>query len=159
MPQPLNLSCGGGGTLLIRRQTRTLLPGCPGGVVLEVEQVLCILGQRSHPVMKVRVIEVGHGLKMLLPYRVLLILNWEKRDRQCCSSDKAVLAQGSESHVRHQLNVGVGLAVDDGPRPWLHGVEGYHRVDLALVPAMGRGQSTTVDRSVPIIAKTNGCVV
>jgi hypothetical protein len=45
MPQPLNLTGGSGGTLLICRQMRTLLPGCPGGVVLEVEQVLRILGQ------------------------------------------------------------------------------------------------------------------
>jgi hypothetical protein len=49
MPQPLNLSGGGGGTCLLRRQMRTLLHGCPGSVVLEVEQVLCIPGQRSHP--------------------------------------------------------------------------------------------------------------
>jgi hypothetical protein len=45
MSQPLNLSCGGGGTLLVRHQTRTLLPGYPCGVVLEVEQVLRVLGQ------------------------------------------------------------------------------------------------------------------
>jgi hypothetical protein len=45
MPQPLNLSCGGGGTLLVCRQTHTLLPGYPCGVVLEVEQVLHVLGQ------------------------------------------------------------------------------------------------------------------
>jgi hypothetical protein len=45
MPQPLNLSCGDGDTLLVRRQTRTLLPGYPGSVVLEVEQVLRVLGQ------------------------------------------------------------------------------------------------------------------
>jgi hypothetical protein len=45
MPQPLNLSCGGSGTLLIRHQTHTLLLGCPVGVVLEVEQVLRVLGQ------------------------------------------------------------------------------------------------------------------
>jgi hypothetical protein len=44
MPQPLNLSCGSGGTLLVCHQTRPLLPGCPHGVVLEVEQVLRILG-------------------------------------------------------------------------------------------------------------------
>jgi hypothetical protein len=44
MPQPLNLASGGGGTLLVRRQTRTLLYAYPGGVVLEVEQVLCIPG-------------------------------------------------------------------------------------------------------------------
>jgi hypothetical protein len=45
MSQPLNISCGGGGTLLIHRQTRTLLPGYPGSIVLEVEHVLCVLGQ------------------------------------------------------------------------------------------------------------------
>jgi hypothetical protein len=67
MPQPLNLSCDGGGTLLICHQTRTLLPNCPGGVVLEVEQVLRVLGQRSHLGVEVRALEVGHGLKMLLP--------------------------------------------------------------------------------------------
>jgi hypothetical protein len=91
MPQPLNLSCDGGGTLPVRRQTRTLVPGCPHGVVLEVEQVLHVLGQRSHPSMEVRALEVRHGLKTLLPYGVLLIPNWEKRDRQCCSSGEAVL--------------------------------------------------------------------
>jgi hypothetical protein len=44
MPQPLNLASGGGGTLLVRCQTRTLLYAYPGGVVLEVEHVLCIPG-------------------------------------------------------------------------------------------------------------------
>jgi hypothetical protein len=78
MPQPLNLTSGGGGTLLVRRQTRTLLPACPGGVVLEVEHVLHIPGQRSHPGVEVRALEVRHGLNSLLPYRVLLILNREK---------------------------------------------------------------------------------
>jgi hypothetical protein len=37
MPQSLNLASGGGGTLLIRYQTRTLLHACLGDVVLEVE--------------------------------------------------------------------------------------------------------------------------
>jgi hypothetical protein len=101
MPQPLNLSCGGGGTLSIRRQIRTLLPGCPRGVVLEVEQVLRVLGQWSHPGMEVRALEVRHGLKTLLPYGVLQIPNRKKCDRQCCSSGEAVLAQGGESDVRH----------------------------------------------------------
>jgi hypothetical protein len=92
MPQPLNLASGGGGTLLVRCQTRMLLHACPRGVVLEVEQVLCIPSQRSHPGMEVRALEVGHGLKALLPYGVHLIPNREKRDRQCCSSGEAVLA-------------------------------------------------------------------
>jgi hypothetical protein len=115
MPQPLHLAGGGSGTLLVRRQTRTLLHACPGGVVLKVEQVLCVPIQRSHPGVEVRGLEVGHDLKTLLPYGVLLILNREKRNRQCCSSGEVVLGQGGESVVRHQLNAGVGLAADDGP--------------------------------------------
>jgi hypothetical protein len=81
----------------------------------------------------VRAFEVGHGHKALLPYGVLLILNREKRDRQCCSSGEAVLTQGGESDVHHHLNVGVGLAVDDGPQSRLHGVEGYRHVDLTTI--------------------------
>jgi hypothetical protein len=96
---------------------------------------------------------------MLLPYEVLLILNWEKHDRQCCRSGEAVLGQGGESHVRHQLNTGVRLAIDDEPHPRLCGVEGYRHADLALVHAMGRGQSATVDQSIPVVAKTDECVV
>jgi hypothetical protein len=86
MPQPLNLMGGGSGTLLVRRHTRTLLHVCPGGVVLKVEQVLRVTDQRSHLGVEVRALEVGHGLKTLLPYGVPRILNREKRDRQCCSS-------------------------------------------------------------------------
>jgi hypothetical protein len=107
--------------------------------VLEVEQVLCVLGQRSHPDVEVRALEVRHGLKMLLPYGVLLISNREKRDRQCCSSGEAVLAQGGERDVCHQLNASVGLTVNYGPQPRLRGVEGYRQADLTLVHAMARG--------------------
>jgi hypothetical protein len=63
----------------------------------------------------VRALEVGHGLKALLPYGVLLIPNQEKRDRQCRCSCEAVLAQGGEGDVCHHLNAGVGLTNDDGP--------------------------------------------
>jgi hypothetical protein len=90
MPQPPNLAGGGSDTLLVCRQTHTLLHACPGGVVLKVEQVLRVPGQRSHPGVQMRALEVGHSLKMLLPYGVLLIPNREKHDRQCCSSGEAV---------------------------------------------------------------------
>jgi hypothetical protein len=93
--------------------------------VLKVEQVLHVPGQRSLPSVEVRALQVGHDLKTLLAYGVLLILNREKRDRQCCNSGKVVLAQGGESDVRHQLNADVGLSADDEPRPRLRGVEGY----------------------------------
>jgi hypothetical protein len=58
MPQPLNLTGGGSGTLLVHRQMRTLLPGRPGGVVLEIEQILCVPGQRSRPGVEVRALGV-----------------------------------------------------------------------------------------------------
>jgi hypothetical protein len=109
--------------------------------------------------MEVTALEVRHNLKALLPYGFLLILNQEKRDRQCCSSGEAVLAQGGESNVRHHLNTGVGLAADDGPRPRLHGVEGYRHADLAPVKAMGHGQPATVHRSIPVIAKMDDRIV
>jgi hypothetical protein len=73
---------GGGGTLLVRHQTRMLLHAYPSGVVLEVEQVLRVPGQGSHPSREVRALEVRHGLKALLPYGVLLIPNREKHDMQ-----------------------------------------------------------------------------
>jgi hypothetical protein len=65
--------------------------------------------------MEVRAVKVGYGLKVLLPYKVLLILNREKRDRQRRCSCEAVLAQGGEGDVRYHFNVGVGLTADDGP--------------------------------------------
>jgi hypothetical protein len=52
------------------------------------------------------------------------------------------------------LTRGVRFATDDGPRPRLRGVKGYHHANLALVQVMGLGQSATVDRCVPVVAKT-----
>jgi hypothetical protein len=136
-----------------------LLHACPEGVVLEVEQVLRVPSQQSHPGVKVRTLEVIHSLKALLPHGVLLILNREKRDKQCCYSGNAVLAQGGEGNVRHPLNAGVRLATDDGPRPWFSGVEGYCHADLTRVQAMGHRQPATVDRSIPVIAKMEECII
>jgi hypothetical protein len=115
MPQPLNLVGGGSGTLLVCHQTSTLLYASPGGVVLKVEQVLRIPSQQCHHGVEVRALEVGHGRKTLLPYGVLLILDWEKGDRSCGSSGEAVLAHRGESDVRYHLNASVGLTDDDGP--------------------------------------------
>jgi hypothetical protein len=52
----------------------------------------------------VRALEVGQGLKALLSYGVLLILNRKKRDRQCCRSGEAALTQGGEGGVCHHLD-------------------------------------------------------
>jgi hypothetical protein len=139
MPQPLNLAGGGSGTLLVHCQMCMLLHARPGGVVLQVEQVLRVPSQRNHPNVEVRALKVRHGLKALLPYGILLILNWDKRDEQCCCSGEAVLAHGGEGNVRHHLNAGVGLAANNGSRPWLCGVKGYRHANLAPVQAMDPG--------------------
>jgi hypothetical protein len=107
--------------------------------------------------MEVRALKVRHGLKAMLSYGVLLIPNREKRNRQCCCSCEAVLAQGGEGDVCHHLNAAVGLTADDGPRPWLRGVEGYHHANLAPIQVLEPGESAMVDRSVPVVAKTDEC--
>jgi hypothetical protein len=66
MPQLLGL-------LLKRAQVQTLLGDGPGSVLLQVEHVLCILGQRNRADMEVRALGVRHGLKMLLPHGILLV--------------------------------------------------------------------------------------
>jgi hypothetical protein len=109
--------------------------------------------------MEMRAVEVRHNLKTLLPYGVLLILNWEKRNRQCRSSSEVVLAQGGEGDVCHHLNTSVGLAADDGPCPCVRGVEGYRHANLAPVQVVNLGQSTTVDRSVPVVIKVDECII
>jgi hypothetical protein len=75
VPQPLELKQSSGGVLLKCCQTHTLFQDGPSGAVLEVEHVLYVPSQQSHPDVEVRALEVKHGLKALLPYRVLLILN------------------------------------------------------------------------------------
>jgi hypothetical protein len=45
MPQPLKLTCGSIGVLLVCCQAHMLLHAGPSSVVLEVEQVLCIPSQ------------------------------------------------------------------------------------------------------------------
>jgi hypothetical protein len=52
-----------------------LLHDGSGGVMLQVEQVLDVLGHRSHAGVEVRILEVGHDLKAMLPHKIFLILN------------------------------------------------------------------------------------
>jgi hypothetical protein len=68
MPQLLDV-------LLKRAQVQTLLDDGPGGASLKVKHVLRILSQCSHVDMEVRALVVGHGLKTLLPHRILLVMN------------------------------------------------------------------------------------
>jgi hypothetical protein len=41
----------------------------------------------------------------------------------------------------------------------LHGVEGYHHSNLTPIQARDHGQSAMLDHSVPVVAKTEECVV
>jgi hypothetical protein len=79
--QLLELVRNGGVVLIVYGQMHTLLYHSPGGVMLQVEQVLCILGHRCHVDAEVRVLEVRYDLKVLLPHRIFLIPNQEKRNR------------------------------------------------------------------------------
>jgi hypothetical protein len=112
--------------LIICSQMHMLLHDGSGRVMLQVEQVLGVLDHCSHVGIQVRALEVGHGLKALLPHGIFLIPNWEKRDRHHCGSGKATLTQRGECDVCHLLDGGVGLAADDGSHPRLHQVEGYN---------------------------------
>jgi hypothetical protein len=68
------------GVLLKRAQVQTLLGDSPGGVGLQVEHVMHVLGQRSHTDVEVSALIVGHSLKMLLPHGILLVTNQEECD-------------------------------------------------------------------------------
>jgi hypothetical protein len=62
-------------------QMLTLLHDGPGGVVLQADQVLHVLGHHSYAGVEVGSLEVTHGLRAPLLHRILLILSPEKRDR------------------------------------------------------------------------------
>jgi hypothetical protein len=84
--------------------TQALLDDGPSEVVLQVEQVLCILVHHSHTCVEVRALGVRHGLKVLLPHGIPLIMNREGCDRHCGSSGDAALTQGGEGDVCHLLD-------------------------------------------------------
>jgi hypothetical protein len=87
------------GVLLKRAQVQTLLGDVPGGVGLQVKHVLRVPSQRSHANMEVWALRVGHGLKTLLPYKILLVMNWKERDWHHDGVGKAALTQGGKTCV------------------------------------------------------------
>jgi hypothetical protein len=74
-------------------------------------------------------------------------------------SREATLTQGGECDLCRLLDGLIQLDPDDDCHPWLHQVEGYHQVDLALVLAMGHRHATVIDRSVPVVAELAEYVV
>jgi hypothetical protein len=127
--------------------------------MLQVEVVLRVLSHRSHASVEVMALEVGHGLKSLLPHLVFLIPNRENHDGHRGGSSEAALTLGGECDMHCLLDGGVSLAADDGSHPGLHRVVGYHPASLAHVQTINHGQAAVVDRDFPIIAEVNDYVV
>jgi hypothetical protein len=159
MLQMLKLAQNGSVVLIVCDQMHTLVHDGSSGVMLQVEQVLHVLGHHSHADVDVRTLEVGHDRKVLLPHGIFLIPNWEKCDGHRCGSGEAALTQGGECDVCHLLNGGVGIATDNSSRPWLHRVDGYHHAGLAYVQDVNHRQAVAVDRNFPVVAEMEECVV
>jgi hypothetical protein len=127
--------------------------------VLQVEQVLHVLGHLSHIGMLVGALGVGHGHKALLPHGVLLIMNQEEHSRHLGGGGEVALTQGGEDDECRLLDGVVELTVDNGTHPWVHEVKGYHQANLPHVQAMGCRQAAAVERVVPVVAETKECIV
>jgi hypothetical protein len=140
--------------MLLKRARVQMLPhDGPASVGLQVKHVLRVPGQCSHADVEVRPLGVGHGLKALLPHRILLVTDWKERDWHRDGVGEAGLTQGGECDLCRLLDGLIQLDPDDSCHPWLRRVEGYHHVDLALILAMGHRHMTTVDRSIPVVAE------
>jgi hypothetical protein len=131
----------------------------PASAGLQVKHVLRVPSQCSHASVEVGPLRVGHGLKALLPHRILLVADRKERDWHRGGVGEAGLTQGGECDLCCLLDGLIQLDPDDSCHPWLHWVEGYHHVDLTLVLAMGHRHAAAVDRSVPVIAELAECVV
>jgi hypothetical protein len=66
--------------LLKRARVQTLPNDGPASAGLQVKHVLRVPNQRSHTGVEVRALGVGHGLKALLPYRILLVMDRKEHD-------------------------------------------------------------------------------
>jgi hypothetical protein len=143
-----------GGMLHVCIQTHTLLDNDAARVVLQVEQVLCVLGHLRPSSIELWACEVASGLKTLAPLRLLLDVDRKEHDRHV---GEASLAQGSECHVRHLLDGVINLTPNDGSYPQCCGVDGYLHPDPTIVQAMGLKGLAAVDRDRPIVAEANEC--
>jgi hypothetical protein len=131
----------------------------PASACMQVKYVLRVPGQCSHASVEVGPLRVGHGLKALLPHRILLVTDRKERDWHRGDVGEAGLTQGGECDLCRLLDGLIQLDPDDSCHPRLRRVEGYHHVDLALVLAMGHRHAAAVDRSVPVVAELAECVI
>jgi hypothetical protein len=146
MPQLLDV-------LLKRAQVQMLPHDGPASACMQVKHVLRVPSQGSHASVEVGPLGVVHGLKVLLPHRILLVADRKEHDWHRGSVGEVGLTQGGECDLCRMLDP------DDSCHPWLHWVEGYHHVDLALVLAMGHKHAAAVDRSVPSVAELAECII
>jgi hypothetical protein len=77
---------------------QTLLDDGPGSAGLQVKHVLCVPGQWRNANVEVRTLRVGHGIKMLLPHWILLVMNQKERDWHRRGVGEAALTQGGVIH-------------------------------------------------------------
>jgi hypothetical protein len=95
-------------------RVQTLLDDGPDSASLQVKHVLHVPSQRSHTSMEVRALGVGHGLKMLLPHRILLFTKWKERDWHRGGVGEVALTQGGECDLCRLLDRLIQLDPDDG---------------------------------------------
>jgi hypothetical protein len=152
MPQLLDV-------LLKRARVQMLLYDGPASARLQVKHVLRVPDQCSYASVEVGPLGVGHGLKAMLPHRILLVTDRKEHDWHHGGVGEAGLTQGGECDLCRLLDGLIQLDLDDICHPQLRRVEGYHHVDLALVLAMGHRHAAAVDRSVPVVAELAECVV
>jgi hypothetical protein len=154
-PKPLHRVQCECSLLDVRVQMHTQLDDDPTGVVLQVEQVPRILGQKSGTSTEVWAGEVTHGLVALVPLRFILILNWEECNQCVGGGGEAALKQESESHVCHLLDGVIHLIANDGSPPCCRGVKGYIHLDLTHLQAVGMKGTAAVDRDQPVVVESN----
>jgi hypothetical protein len=80
---------------LVRVQTRVLLDDGAAGVVLKVEQIMCILGHLGPPDIELRADEVTSYVEVLTPLELLLVTDQEQHDRRVGPVSEASFVQGS----------------------------------------------------------------
>jgi hypothetical protein len=131
----------------------------PASAGLHVKHVPRVPCQCSHASVEVGTPGVGHGLKALLSHKILLVADRKERDWHHGGVGEAGLTQGGECDLCRLLDSLIQLDPNDNCHPWLHRVEGYHHVDLALVLAMGHRHAAAVDRSISVVAELAECVV
>jgi hypothetical protein len=145
----------------ITNKTASLLHNDALSVVLQLKQVLGLLGHIHLATVVVNLKDIAHHINMSLPLWVRAVLDRIQQDGRACSSSQVLRAQGRECHVGSLLHsiVHVGPNSPRGPRTPI----GKHRVgrdidvDLTSLQPMLLIEPTIVIRgSVPVASLHKG---